>query len=388
MPRTPKREEDRLPFQGFPTPEANYYRCPSIWVDICAEIDNLSELKVVQYVLRHTWGYREYGIKKWITTDEFMHGRKKVDGTRMDRGTGLSEKSVYNGIQAALHHGYLEEEVDNTDLARIKRYFCLKMFPGTGLSETQKDPSEHQGPQSVKTTARVVNVTTPPESGVSSLPPGVVNPTTRTTESTLEQTTIVVDVTIVEELLSFGLSRKVAVQLASEYPEEYIFGKIALARWLHEVYPNRISKNAAGYLRRAIEEDYQPPASYVQRSIAQLERQKAENELHIWQYTAQRQVRDHRPPETISGSDLNTETAWERALGYLESQMNRLNFETWLTGTALLSCNRDQALIAVPTTFQAETLESRFGGFIGRGLEEAVGWRPNCRFVVVRDLLG
>ena len=31
---------------------------------------------------RHTWGYREYGLKKHITLDEFMHGRKRRDGIR------------------------------------------------------------------------------------------------------------------------------------------------------------------------------------------------------------------------------------------------------------------------------------------------------------------
>ena len=54
---------------------------PTVWIDICARIDNLAELKVVQYVLRHTWGYQEYGIKKRITIDEFISGRRRRDGS-------------------------------------------------------------------------------------------------------------------------------------------------------------------------------------------------------------------------------------------------------------------------------------------------------------------
>ena len=40
---------------------------PDNWTDISAAITNIAELKVVQYILRHTWGYREYDIKKHIT---------------------------------------------------------------------------------------------------------------------------------------------------------------------------------------------------------------------------------------------------------------------------------------------------------------------------------
>jgi hypothetical protein len=59
-------------FEGFSKPEANFFRLPNEWTDITAGIDNIAELKVVQYILRHTWGYQEYSIKKHITIDEFI----------------------------------------------------------------------------------------------------------------------------------------------------------------------------------------------------------------------------------------------------------------------------------------------------------------------------
>ena len=99
-------------FEGFVRPEKNYFPMPNEWIDICARIDNLAELKVIQYVLRHTWGFREYGITKTISVDEFMKGRKRHDGTRMDNGTGLkSDRSVKDGIRAAIKHGYLMDKV-------------------------------------------------------------------------------------------------------------------------------------------------------------------------------------------------------------------------------------------------------------------------------------
>lgn len=128
MPNSKKKDQSPGPkFVGFPVPTSNYFKVPNEAIDIIAQIDNIAELKIVLYVLRHTWGFQEYGIKKKITIDEFVHGRKRKDGSRIDEGTKLAEKSVRNGIERALDHGYLECEVDDRDKGRIKRYFRLKM---------------------------------------------------------------------------------------------------------------------------------------------------------------------------------------------------------------------------------------------------------------------
>src|SRR6266705_3444172 len=120
-------------------PEKNYFPMPNEWVDICAKIDNLSELKIIQYVLRHTWGYREYGITKTISVDEFMNGRRRVDRRRMDSGTGLSEPSVKDGIKRAIKHGYLVCDVDEKDLGRTKKSYGLKMIEERGKILTPQD---------------------------------------------------------------------------------------------------------------------------------------------------------------------------------------------------------------------------------------------------------
>ena len=100
---------------------------PNLWTDITAEIDNISELKVVEYILRHTWGYQEYGLKKHITIDEFVHGRRRQDGSRMDKGTGLSERAVYDGLRKAVENGLIEEEIDDSDRGRIKKSYSVRM---------------------------------------------------------------------------------------------------------------------------------------------------------------------------------------------------------------------------------------------------------------------
>jgi hypothetical protein len=50
-----------------------------------------------------------------------------MDGTRIDKGTKLSEQSVRNGLKLAVDEGYILEEIDARDRARIKKYYCLRM---------------------------------------------------------------------------------------------------------------------------------------------------------------------------------------------------------------------------------------------------------------------
>src|SRR5881227_441153 len=126
-------------FQGFSKPESNFFRLPNEWTDITATISSLAELKLVEYVLKHTWGYSEFDMVKKITTDEFMNGRKKKSGERIDTGTGLSKPSVIAGLKSAVKHGLLEEEIDDSDKARIKKFYKLKMRNPIEEEEPEKE---------------------------------------------------------------------------------------------------------------------------------------------------------------------------------------------------------------------------------------------------------
>jgi predicted transcriptional regulator len=118
----------KISFQGFYYPEENYFRMPNIWTDITANMNSLAELKVVEYVLRHTWGYKEFGRLKKITLDEFEHGRKRADGSRIDQGIGMRKQAIISGLRQAVKDGYLMEEVDQSDKGRIKKFYGLRML--------------------------------------------------------------------------------------------------------------------------------------------------------------------------------------------------------------------------------------------------------------------
>lgn len=145
-------KKEKPVFLGFNTSFKGFSQLPNEWLDeIISQIDNIAELKVVLYIYRHTWGFQEKKINpddpakhdeiKRITTDEFMHGRKKADGTRMDRGTGLSKHSVIDGLRNAVKHGYILEEIDDSDKGRVIKSYALKIIKST---ENRCAKSAHQ----------------------------------------------------------------------------------------------------------------------------------------------------------------------------------------------------------------------------------------------------
>lgn len=136
--------DDNDVFPGFPSSlEDGYTQIPNAWFEILQGITNLAELKVVLYVIRNTWGYQDDDgnreeMKK-ITLDEFVYGRKRKNGTRMDAGTGMVLSTVREGLKRSIKHGYLIHEVDDSDLARVENSYGLKLLPEE--SEEKETPS-------------------------------------------------------------------------------------------------------------------------------------------------------------------------------------------------------------------------------------------------------
>jgi len=114
-------------FNHFDIPRSNFVKIPRSWLAENLAALNGAEFKVVLYILMHTWGYQEFGVAKHITLDEFKYGRMKNDGTRIDKGTGLSQGSVVNALKKAMEDNFIVSYVDNTDAGRIKKYYMLRM---------------------------------------------------------------------------------------------------------------------------------------------------------------------------------------------------------------------------------------------------------------------
>lgn len=129
----------KTPFSGFVVPEQNWSKMPHAFINAMDIVETVSEMKVIVYIMRHTWGFSEFGEPKKITLDEFMNGRKKRDGSRIDNGTGLSKPSVVDGLKRAVKHGFVKAEIDDSDKARVKKFYSLHMEQGKGLNTLTPD---------------------------------------------------------------------------------------------------------------------------------------------------------------------------------------------------------------------------------------------------------
>lgn len=114
---------DDWKFSGFNDPEENWVKLPKAIYDNLDRFSSGAELKVVLYVLRHTWGYGD--DYKAMSVTEICEGRRRKDGTHIDAGTGLQAQAARNGIKRAIEHGFLRVWRDDTDPGRQVKYYML-----------------------------------------------------------------------------------------------------------------------------------------------------------------------------------------------------------------------------------------------------------------------
>jgi hypothetical protein len=173
-------------------------------------------------------------------------------------------------------------------------------------------------------------------------------------------------------LEAFGVSKGAAKKLAQSCPEAHILDKLELAQWLVSTGSPLVAKNPAGWLRRAIEEDYAPPKNYQssqqqakgerEAKIAQAEvreRRMAEEEYRRVKAETKAQLLKQYPPQPIGEEGLTTESVWDLTLQRLKEQVPAATYETWLQDTVLLQVTDQAAQIAVSSAFAIAWLERR-----------------------------
>ena len=124
-------------FPGFFRPKFNFYQLPNDWFDIWASIRQMTDhthipgmLKIVEYVIKWTWGCGNYDKLIHIPCHEFQYG-KQNQKQMLDQGTHLSTMSVEQALEASVELGLLAEtrEPGNSGSS-----FLPHLYPGSGNS--------------------------------------------------------------------------------------------------------------------------------------------------------------------------------------------------------------------------------------------------------------
>jgi len=131
------------PFEGFLTPSegGKFLQLPRAFLRLLFRLTGAA-VKVVLYVFEHTWGYQDYDGKRKLTLDEVRYGRKRVDGTRMDAGTGLSKGAARSALREAQAIGLITCDIDDRDRARILTRYGIHV---RHLEEAEQEEHQHPG---------------------------------------------------------------------------------------------------------------------------------------------------------------------------------------------------------------------------------------------------
>ena len=94
--------EEKIKFKGFPSsPQTNYWPYPKALNGWWHQLSG-SEQKVLDYILRHTWGFKKTADK--ISLTQMEKGIKKLD-----KGTGLSRKSIIKAINGLVKKLFIQK---------------------------------------------------------------------------------------------------------------------------------------------------------------------------------------------------------------------------------------------------------------------------------------
>jgi hypothetical protein len=344
-----------------------------------------AELKVLLYICRRTFGFKKDSDS--ISFSQIAHGIITRAGRVLDGGTGLSKRHVINALKVLEKKNIITvtRTVDEAGLNGVNTYSLNIRASENGVGT--KSP---QG---------VVNSSSPGGSEKSA--PGVVNSSSLTTnreqETVIQETDIVVDVA--KDLENFGIAKSAVTKLIQDYPAQYIREKLAIAQGLVAAGSCLVSQNPAGWLRKAIEEDYSPPRTYHRprhkdrktkdrktaepvQNVSTEPAQWQQNVSTKWKQNVGTLYRDNDTEnKETEKTDRENETIWLKTLEQLQKALPIEEVEARLKGTTLLQISDTAARIGVASPLAIPWLERRLYGQISKAIKGVLGKDLDLQFV-------
>jgi len=101
-----KKQTPQLTYQGYSSP--NYTPVPDELFDQQLPDLSGSELKLLLYIIRRTFGFKKDSDN--ISLNQLLHGITTKEGTVLDRGTGLTKKTLLEAIKSLVEKNLILTE--------------------------------------------------------------------------------------------------------------------------------------------------------------------------------------------------------------------------------------------------------------------------------------
>jgi hypothetical protein len=342
---------------------------------------------VLLYICRRTFGFKKESDS--ISLSQIAHGIITRAGRVLDGGTGLSKRHVINALKVLEKKNIITvtRTVDEAGLNSTNTYSLniRALESGVGTKSPQGVVNPSSPGSSEKSTPRVVNSSSPT--------------TNREQETVIQETDIVVDVA--QDLENFGIAKSAVTKLLKDYPMQHIKEKLEMAKGLAAAGSRLVSQNPAGWLRRAIEEDYTLPKPFERH------RQRSGREKKYVKRTQAKPRSQHTPEEksqpaqTVAATpgqclqnvvtaekqqaektdQKENQATWNKALEQLKTDLTQEEVAARLTGTTLIEVTETTARIGVASPFAIPWLERRLYGQIAKAMKVAIGKDVDLQFI-------
>jgi phage replication O-like protein O len=345
------------------------------------------ELKVLLYICRRTFGFQKESDR--ISLSQISKGIITKTGKVLDSGTGLCKRQVINALKTLEKKNIISitRTVDETGLNAINTY-RLNMVAAGCTAETPV----HHG---------VANTSAPGVVNAGS--PGVVHssaPTKQREQKKEEQKKDTVVDVVAQDLENFGIAKSAITKLLQNYPMQHIREKLEMAKGLVAAGSGLVSQNPAGWLRRAIEEDYTLPKT-TERHWQRSDRKKKHATL------TQAKAKEQHTPEVRSQpvqnvatkpvqcpqnvvtpekkeaekTDRENQATWDKTVEQVTKDLPPGETADRLAGTALLAVTETAATIFVPNRTAIPWLERRLYGQLTKAMKGVLGKDLDLQFI-------
>ncbi len=130
-------------FQGFHDPRKHYTQVPDYVFDVLLAGLTGVQLKVVYYVIRHSFGYgRESAAISW---NRFLSGSVSRDGRRLDWGVGVSRDALHKALPVLVGQGLLLKERRSSERFGDEVSLYALNVLGGGEGEPSPNLTDHRG---------------------------------------------------------------------------------------------------------------------------------------------------------------------------------------------------------------------------------------------------